>query len=461
MPDTKPDLADSCGLDLSEPQIAWTKVAPGTLIARLKHMTLRCHLVVGHEDKRWWWGVYAAEIEQFDILNDDSFAPHLIDSAGEYEDDLPETEEIACSRAEQAARDWLAGVDRFSEGDEIEVELGWLAGFYDIREDLDRSGADPRAVIMLKRGPDLPPDTDPSESAWDAPQIGDLNWWPEGDAHAAEIVDRWERYQAMRDVARASAETQAEQAARVGGALDACRDMSEGPAEEPKKLERPDRQPDAVRGERMLAVVRLSPEAKANIADQIVAQLRAIKQVRAEARASAKEYREKIEALVEESEKLAERYERGGDKEIRPHRIEMFIEEGLAAVVREDTGELVEVRELYVNERQGELPLEAAAREAAEADDAPAPWVISAGMTLISNDSGRRVRVIQLIRSEQTGILNVSTHKLRTDGTLDGRAKPSVSPATAIYEAYHPEVPPSIPKPPAEDDPAGPPTEEG
>lgn len=428
----------------------WSFDDTGHGLARMGSLTLRVYLVAGptKDGRDWWWGFYWGDLEH-DTINQSGEQLGGCSVDGDGETLRCRTKEEAIAMVERLALAWLDGVDRWESGDEIQVEVGWLADFLGIREDLDRAGEDPRTEIMLQRYEDLPEDADPSETPWAcASRIADLIWHPDNDQQAAHIADGWRTYLEWRAVAELSAEQEAERDERVQGALDAVRamdadDVAPEPAEE---LMPPDRTPDEVRNEKLLALVELSPAARITIADHVFELIEQVRGEREAARAAATKSREKIAKLVEEQEELALRYKRGGDMEPRPHRVERYFAEGLAVVSREDTGEITDVRALLPHERQGQLALEEPEGEAPDAEDTePPPYPVAEDQVLISRSSGRRIRVLELLPEGQ-----VRYHKLTNDGDLDRRAKSGVVALAAMYRAYKPVSPPS-------EDEAGPP----
>jgi hypothetical protein len=429
-----------------DPGPEWHFDDTGHGLAILGPLTLRVYLMAGpvKDEREWWWGIYWGELKR-DTINQSGEQLGGCAVAG---DDVGvvrgRTKEEAIALAAAAAMDWLNGIDRFVAGDEILVEIGWLADFLGVREDLDRAGEDPRTEITLSRGAELPEDADPSESPWDcASRIADIHWHPDSDEQAAHIADGWARYLEWRQVAELSAEQEAERLERVQGALDAAAAMGDDDEQEPEpeeELEPPDRKPDEVRPATLLALVELSTPAKLNLADLAFAKIEQVREERESARAAAAKTRERINKLVEEEEDLSKRYRRGGDMEPRPHRVELYFAEKLAVVRREDTGKVTDVRALLPHERQGQLPLEDGGGEhetEGQGDELP-PYPVTEGQVLISRDSGRRVKVLELLPDHQ-----VRYHKLTKDGDVDGRAKPHVTELAALYKAYQPVMPPT------------------
>lgn len=424
-------------------ETAWTHHEDGRWTFQLAHLELVAEIRVGSAETRHWWEV------------NDTLTGHTIN--GDHCPPDNDSPKAARGYAFAAAERWIAGVGRFDAGAEIQVELGWLANLYEARENLDKAGADPRTLITITRQPG---EELPLGAQWSCPcDVADLEWQPSSDADAAALFDAWAKHEAFMAAAAASAETKEEQAERVGGALDACREMAGEPAPEIEPLEVPDRTPDEARPQELLALIELSPAQKMTIADAVMAKRRAIKTERLSAKEAATIAREKIGKLEEEMDELATRYERGGEMEPRPHRVELYFAEGIAAVRREDTSEIVDVRELLAHERQGELQLDGPSDEEEKleaAPDGPPPYEVASGCVLVSRDSGRRVRVMSMTNgaSHEDGRARAMIHKLTKAGQLDKRAQATESTLAQIYVGYRPIEPPT---PPAEAGEAAPP----
>jgi hypothetical protein len=452
--------------ELVQDTISWALESDGTGTANVGNLALVTR-VPDEEGDSWSWEVSTAAGEW--LADGPDFG-----EGGRDDEDLDDTG--ARLAAERWAMDWLHGVGRFDEGIELEIELGWLASFYSVRDQFDAAGEDPRRIIRIARAPGEQPQPVPGDHVmpdglWSCACRAisdDFRWAPDNDAEGARLVDAWARHEEMVSVAQASTEAQAEAVKRHEDNQQTLAvvkaEFSEGSdvepvvePVEPPELPVPARKPDEVRSTTLMALVEFSQEQLLNLGRQLAEKTLRVAQQRADAREAARKAREILASLLDDAEDLATRCDRRGDMEPVVHRLELYFEEGVAVVRREDTGDVTHTRVLTDKERQGELPLEREMRkelaagadadssEGSDVEPVEPPFELAVGMDLASIDSGQRMRVMEDRGVDGEGVRRLTIQKLTKGGQLHGRAKPTEVSADGIYAAYRPVEAPGAP----------------
>jgi len=118
----------------------------------------------------------------------------------------------------------------------------------------------------------------------------------------------------------------------------------------------PTRKPDKETKVERAGVIPFTPEQADECAKGLVTAVLDLKKLKADQKADAKKWKEKREAAEEEVIRLAEKHDKGGHQGTIRCKRELYYEESVVVDKNIDTGEVEEVREMEVHEKQLTTP---------------------------------------------------------------------------------------------------------